>query len=137
MTLVILIVGFVVLIAPLNALIFRPLFRVIDDREAKIAGATRQARQLVDEATELTERYRGSIREAREAAELARQQQLEAARSEHGSITDDARAESESEIGRARQEIENSLVEARSSISRASEDLAKIAAERILGRALQ
>ena len=137
MTLMILIVGFVILIAPLNAMIFRPLFRVIEEREGKIEGATRQAQQLVNQANDLTEQYRGSIREAREEAEGARKQQLEAARSEHGSITDDAKAESEDEIGRARQEIENSLVEARSTIERASVDLAKVAAERILGRALQ
>lgn len=136
-TLVVLIIGFVILIAPLNAMIFRPLFRVIEDREAKIEGATRQARQFVARATELTDEYRGAIREAREAAEVARRQQLEAARSEHGSITGDAKAESDHEIGRARQEIENSLVEARSSLERASADLAKIAAERILGRALR
>lgn len=136
-TLGILIVGFVLLIAPLNAMIFRPLFRVIEEREAKIEGATRQARDLVAQATELTEQYRSSIREAREAAEGARKEQLEAARSEHGSITGDAKAESEIEIGRARQEIKNSLVEARSSLESASADLAKVAAERILGRALQ
>jgi len=136
-TLVILIVGFVLLIAPLNTLIFRPLFRVIDEREAKIEGATRQAQALVSQAGELTDQYRASIRAAREAAEGERKQQLEAARSEQGSITDDARAESDVEIGRAREEIESSLVEARSSLERASQDLAKVAAERILGRALQ
>ena len=136
-TLVILIIGFVILIAPLNAMIFRPLFQVLDDREAKIGGATEQAAKLVAQATELTEQYRGSIREAREAAEGARKQQLEAARSEHGAITGDAKAESEDEIGRARQEIERSLAEARVSLERASQDLAKVAAERILGRALQ
>jgi len=137
MTLVILIVGFVILIAPLNALIFRPLFRVIDEREAKIEGATRQAQSLVSQAGELTDRYRASIREAREAADGERKQQLEAARSEQGAITDDAKAESDVEIGRAREEIESSLVEARSSLERASQELAKVAAERILGRALQ
>lgn len=136
-TLVVLIVGFVILIAPLNAMIFRPLFRVIDEREAKIAGATRQAQALVSQTVELTHEYRAAIRAAREQAGGARKQQLEAARSEHGAITDDARAESEVEIGRARQEIENSLVEARGSLQRASEDLAKVAAERILGRALR
>lgn len=137
LTLVTLIVGFVILIAPINATIFRPLFRVLDERDAKIAGATRRAEGLVAQAAELTERYRGSIREAREAAEVARKQQLEAARSEYAVITGDARTESEDEIGRARQEIESSLAEARTALGRASQDLAKIAAERILGRSLQ
>ncbi len=136
-TLVILIIGFVILIAPINATIFRPLFRVLDERDAKIAGAIRQAEGLVARAAELTEQYRGAIREAREVAEVARKQQLEAARSEYAVITGDARTESEDEIGRARREIESSLAQARTTLERTSGDLAKIAAERILGRSLQ
>jgi len=136
-TLIVLIIGFVILIAPLNAMIFRPLFRVLDERDAKIAGATEEAGQLVTRAAELTEEYRGAIREAREAAEGARKQQLESARAEHASITGDARTESEGEISRARDEIEAGLVEARATLEATSRDLAKVAAERILGRPLQ
>ncbi|MCP4038033.1 MAG: ATP synthase F0 subunit B [bacterium] len=132
-----LIIGFVILIAPVNAMIFKPLFRVLDERDAKIAGATREAEQLVANAASLTEQYRGSIRQAREDAEVARKQQLEAARSEHGSITGDARAESEGEVARARTEIESSLADARATLEAASRDLATVAAERILGRPLQ
>jgi F-type H+-transporting ATPase subunit b len=136
-TLIVLMIGFVILIAPLNAMIFRPLFRVLDEREAKIAGATEEAGHLVTRATELTEDYRGAIREAREVAEGARKQQLESARAEHASITGDARTESEGEISRAREEIEVGLVEARATLEATSRDLAKVAAERILGRPLQ
>lgn len=135
--LVALIVGFIILIAPVNALIFRPLFRVLDEREAKIAGATNEASGLVERATELTDQYRGAIREAREEAEFARKQQLEAARSEHASITGDARSESEGEISRAREDIEGALSEARTTLEAESRDLAKVAAERILGRPMQ
>ncbi len=135
-TLLTLIVAFVILIFPLNAAIFQPLFRVMDERDAKISGATEEAKQLVAKAEELTAEYREGIRQAREEAEGARKEQLEAARSEHGSITGAARAESEDEVGRARTEIEASLSEARTTLETASRDLAKVAAERILGRSL-
>jgi len=134
--LVTLLVGFVLLIFPMNAGIFRPLFRVMDERDAKIAGATEEARQLVARADELTTDYRAGIRAAREEADAARKEQLEAARSEQASITGAARAESEDEVGRARSEIEASLDEARASLEASSRDLARVAAERILGRAL-
>lgn len=132
-----LIVAFVILIAPLNAMIFRPLFRVLDERDAKIAGATREAGALVDRATSLTDEYRGAIREARDAAEGVRKQQLESARSEHATITAEARSESDDEIARARQDIEGALAEARDTLQAASRDLARVAAERVLGRPLQ
>ena len=57
---------FFVLLIPLNKLIFRPLFGVIDERDSKIAGATRDAEQLVAKAEELTNEYRGKIRGARD-----------------------------------------------------------------------
>jgi len=135
-TLVILLVGFVLLIFPLNSMIFRPLFRVLDDRDAKIAGATKDAQGLVTKADELMNEYRDKIREAREDAATARREQIESARSEQTSITGDAKAEAEDEIGRARQEINESLAEARVTIKAASREVASVAAESILGRSL-
>ncbi|MCP3914191.1 MAG: hypothetical protein GY711_01405, partial [bacterium] len=76
------------------------------------------------------------VRAARDDAETGRKQQLEAARSEQNSITGAARAECEDEIVRARSEIEASLDEARTTLEAASRDLARVAAERILGRPL-
>lgn len=137
MTLGILLVFFVLLIFPLNAMIFRPLFRVLDDRDRKIAGATNDAQQLVTKASELMDDYRGKIREARDDAEVSRRQQLESARSEQASITGVAKAEAEVEIGRAREEIGASLAEARTAIEAASREVASVAAERILGRSLR
>lgn len=135
-TLVILLVGFVVLIFPLNSMIFRPLFRVLDDRDAKIAGATKDAQGLVTQADDLMNEYRGKIREARDDAATARREQIESARSEQTSITGDAKAEAEDEIRRARQEINESLAEARVTIKAASREVASVAAESILGRSL-
>lgn len=136
-TLVILLVFFVLLIFPLNSMIFRPLFRVLDDRESKIGGATSDAQELVAKSSELMDQYRGKIREARDDAEVRRRQQLESARAEQASITGDAKAEAESEIGRAREEIGESLAEARVTIEAASREVASVAAERILGRSLR
>lgn len=131
-----LLIGFVILIFPLNAAIFQPLFRVMDEREAKIAGATEEAKRLAAQANQLTSEYRDAIRGAREDADAARKEQLGAARSEQESITGAARSEAEDEIDRARSEIQESVVEARATLEAASRDLAKVAAERILGRSL-
>jgi F-type H+-transporting ATPase subunit b len=117
-------------------MIFRPLFRVLDDRDAKIAGATKDAQGLVTKADALMNEYRDKIREAREDAATARREQIESARSEQTSITGDAKAEAEDEIGRARQEINESLAEARVTIKAASREVASVAAESILGRSL-
>ncbi|MBW2274026.1 MAG: ATP synthase F0 subunit B [Deltaproteobacteria bacterium] len=134
--LVTLLVGFVLLIFPLNKVIFKPLFAVVDERNAKIEGARHRAAKLEQDADTAIKKYRGAIREAREDGESARRVRLESARSEQGSITGDARSEAEQEIARSRAEVAVSLEEARATLRGATEDLAQVAAERILGRTI-
>ena len=135
-TLVALLIAFVILIFPLNSMIFKPLFGVLDERASRIEGARRRAEKLEEEAAEVTSRYREAVRSAREEAEIARQAQLAEARSEQGSITADAKAEAEAEVKRARSEIAGSIDAARVSLEGSAEGLARSAAERILGRSL-
>lgn len=131
-----LLIGFLILIYPLNALIFKPLFGVLDEREERISGARRRADQLQREATEVLGRYEGEVREVREEAERERRGELERARGEHASIAGKARGEAETEIERARREIESSLEDAQAGLRASAEALAKEAASRILGRSL-
>jgi len=135
-TLIALLIAFVILIFPLNALVFRPLFGVLDERASRIEGARRRATTLEAEAAEVMNRYREEVRSAREESEVARQSQLAEARSEQSSITADAKAEAESEVVRAREEIAGSIDEARVSLEGTADGLARAAAERILGRPL-
>jgi F-type H+-transporting ATPase subunit b len=131
-----LLVIFVVLILPLNKLIFEPLFGVLDERREKIDGARDRAKRLEADAEESITRYRSSLREARGDAETARQSELGGARAEQTSITTEAKTEADTEIMRARGEIDASLEEARTTLRESSADLARVAAERILGRPL-
>jgi F-type H+-transporting ATPase subunit b len=134
--LVALLVAFVLLVFPLNNVIFKPLFKVVDERTAKIEGARHRASKLEQDAEAAIKKYRGAIREARDEAEAARRVRLEAARSEQGSITGEARSEAEQEIARSRAEVAASLDEARTTLRGAAEGLAQVAAERILGRTI-
>lgn len=133
----VLLCGFVLLVAPINALIFRPIFRVLDERHQKIEGARDRAQLIDEEASRAMARYRASVREARDEAESGRQFQLQDARCEQGSITSRAKQESDREVAHARSDLAASLEEARATLRTASEGLARQAAERILGRTLQ
>ena len=130
------IVAFVLLIYPLNQLIFKPIFQSLDERAARIEGARGRSTQLQTEADEVLERYESAIRTARGESEQARQGQLALAREEQASLTAQARGEAEGELERARGELGQSLEEARASLRSSAEDLAKAAAEQVLGRAL-
>lgn len=134
--LVVLVLAFAALVFPVNALIFKPLFRVLDEREARIEGARARAAEVQVEADALLERYREAIREVREEAERDRRGELEAARREHGSRSDQARADAQGVLEQGRSELDVWLGEARGELRQSAEPLAQLAAERVLGRGL-
>ena len=135
-TLWVMLIGFVVLIYPLNSLMFQPVFRALDARAERIAGARSRSEQLEEEADSVLERYESTIREARTEAVGKRQAQLGTAREEQAALAAAARGESEEELARARAELANSLEEARNTLRQSAEGLASAAAEQVLGRPL-
>jgi F-type H+-transporting ATPase subunit b len=131
-----LVILFAVLIFPVNALILKPIFRVLDAREEKITGTRQHADRLTSEADEVLQRYEQTVREVRQDAEQDRKQTLERARTEGAATTADVRGESKREVARAREEVAAALDEAREELRVRSEGLAKEVAARALGRVL-
>jgi F-type H+-transporting ATPase subunit b len=134
--LMLLVVFFAALVFPVNALILKPIFRVLDAREEKITGTRRHADRLTSEADEVLQRYEQTVREVRQDAEQDRKQTLEQARADGAATTADVRNESKREVARAREEVAAALDEAREELRVRSEGLAKEVAARALGRAL-
>jgi F-type H+-transporting ATPase subunit b len=131
-----LLVLFFVLIFPVNALIFRPVFRVFDEREERIEGTRRRAKKLAEDADEIVARYENAVREVREQAETDRRKRLEVARGEGGSEVAGARSAAEREIENARASIAVTLEATRTTLRGEAEALAREVAARVLGRAL-
>ncbi|HEY5656617.1 MAG TPA: ATP synthase F0 subunit B [Myxococcota bacterium] len=131
-----LIVLFCVLVIPVNQLLFKPLFRVLEERAERIDGARARAERLEREADEILARYERSVQEARQDAEAARRTQLERARATFLEDTGAVRAEAETEVARARRALAESLESARASLRAQARELAREAAARVLGRAV-
>lgn len=129
-------VGFLLMIIPANALIFKPLFRVLDERRERIEGARRRAEGLQREAEELLRQFETAVAEVRHEAERERRAQLSAARADHAAELLEARGRAERELTHARDELAGALAEARDGLRASAEDLAETAAARILGRSL-
>ena len=131
-----LIVLFVLLIFPVNKLLFHPIFRVLDERDARIEGARKRADEIGAQAEATLGRYRSAVRNAREEAESGRKQVLEEARREQAQLTGSVRSEAETEINRAREEVAGALNDARTQLREQAQELAREAATRVLGRSL-
>jgi F-type H+-transporting ATPase subunit b len=125
---------FVVFMFPLNALVFKPIFRALDERAARIAGARARADYISAEADRVLSRYQDSIRAARAEAESKRKSLVGEARVEHAQIAASARSAAERKVEQARESLKSTLEEARASLRDTTQELARTAAEQILGR---
>ncbi len=127
---------FLALIVPVNTLLFKPIFRVLEDREEKIVGTLKRAERIGVEAENTLSQYNTAIREVREKVEAERKRSFAEARDRGTEKTVEARSAAESEIERARNEVQGILEEARATLRTQAEELAEHAAERVLGRPL-
>ena len=132
----ILIVLFALLMVPVNAILFKPIFQVLDAREERTSGTRERAEQVMEEAEETLAGYERAVREARAESEQARKREAAAAREENATLIDAARAESESHLESARTELAAALEQSRQTLGGDARSLADEVASRVLGRAL-
>ena len=131
-----LILLFLVLIPFSNALVLKPLLRVLDERDARIGGTRAKADRMEHEAAEILARYERAVRDTRDEGERARRTLLTEVRSEVQREIRSARSDAETRLAGARGEIAASLESARGSLRGQAQDLARQAASQVLGRAL-
>jgi F-type H+-transporting ATPase subunit b len=131
-----LVVLFALLMFPVNALLFKPIFRVLDAREERTAGTRRRAEKVMKHADATLADYERAVREVRADSEQARKREASAAREENAIVIDEARADSERHLERARAELAAALEQSRQSLGANARGLADEAASRVLGRPL-
>ncbi len=132
----VLIVLFALLVYPVNAILFKPILRVLDAREERTVGTRARAEQVMGDAERTLADYERAVREVRAEAEQARKREAADARSENAKLVGAARAESERHLERAQTELAAELEQSRQTLRAAAEQLASEAAARVLGRAL-
>lgn len=132
----VMLIAFALLVFPLNALIFQPIFRALDARTARIDGARQRSEHLQREADSILERYEAAVRETRAEGEAARQIEIGRAREEQTALTSQAKQEAERQLESARADLTRSLESARAGLRASADELARAAAEQVLGRAL-
>ena len=129
------VIFFVLLLtAVLNRLLFKPLMRVMEERQRAISSARELAERSALEARRAAAEFDQKTGEAR--AELYRQmdEMRRTALDERAAIMARTRAEAESEIAAASAKLQAEADEARRRLSTDAETLGAAVAERILGR---
>ena len=118
----------------LDRLLFKPLLRVMHERERAITSARELAERSAAEARQATAEFDRKTGEAR--AELYKQMDAmrRTAMDERAAIMARTRAEAEAEIAAASARLQSEAEEAKRKLSAEAEALGAAVAERILGR---
>lgn len=134
--LIFLLVLFLVLVPLLNAVLFKPLLGVLEERGRRIEGARARAGELASRAAALAAQHEEAVQAVRQAAHQERARFVDEARRAHQGAIGEARSQAEHRLVETRAEIGTALEAARAELRGAATALAREVAERLLGRSL-
>ena len=133
-SLVLVLILFIFFVFLLNRLLFRPIGRVLDQRQNLTEGSAneaRAARRIYE--TRLAE-YEATIRKARAESYKQSEQERAVALEERRRVLDEAKQNAHEQIDRAKQEIEKQVTQARSALESESRQIAENISRTVLGR---
>jgi F-type H+-transporting ATPase subunit b len=114
--------------------LFRPVLRLLDERQARIEGTRKLAQELREKAMEATRQYEALLKEARaQGAELKLSLRQEGQRLER-ELVDEVRRETEAQLVAGKAELQAEMERAAAELEREVAALSRAAAARLLGR---
>ncbi|RMG96568.1 MAG: hypothetical protein D6708_02260 [Candidatus Dadabacteria bacterium] len=133
-TLVIQLVNFLLLMVLLDRLLFRPMLRVLQERQARTEGRRQKAQTLEAEAEAIWSDYQAKIQAAKADADRIRTQLVQQAEAQRQKLLADAEAEAQSQLAKIRAQVQAEAAEARKTLESEARALAQELAERLLER---
>ncbi len=127
-------ISILLLIFILNATLFRPINKVLEDREKMSGGTSHEAKDLIKEYDRKVMLYEDGIRNARHEAYQHAELQRRAALADREDLMAQAKAEATAQIEVAKQEIGNQVTGARTSLEKEALAMAAKVSSSILHR---
>lgn len=125
---------FIILVFVLNRILFRPIGRVLDERQTLTEGAGNEARAARRTYEARLAEYEATIRQTRAESYKRSEQERAAAVAERRRLIDEAKLHAHEQIERAKQEIEQQVALARATLESESRQIAERISRTVLGR---
>ena len=130
------IINFCLLMAILNFFLYRPIRKIIAERQ-RVFAESRDTMESVDrEVREKEASYEARLQEAKVEAALRKADALKQASAEESVLLENARAKAAATLGAIREEVARESAEARSLLKKQAESLSGDICAKILGRSL-
>lgn len=120
----------------LNQILFKPIGKVLDERESLTDGAAAEARAAARQYQSRLANYEETIRQARAESYRKIEEQRKAALDERQKLIDAARAQAEVEIAKGREQIAGEAAVARTQLESEARQIAEQISRTVLGRAV-
>ncbi len=133
-SLVFILVLFILFVFVMNRLLFKPVSRVLDERQTLTEGATNEARAAVRRYQAKLADYESSIRQARAESYKKLEQDRAAALEGRRRVIEAAKQETTGKIDQAKSEIERQAEAARVALESESRQIAETISRTVLGR---
>lgn len=135
-SLIFVLVIFLFLVFVLNRILFRPIGRVLDERQTLIEGAANEARAARRTYEARLAEYESTIRQARAESYKRSEQERAVAVEERRHLIDESKQHAHEQIERAKQEIEQQVAQARKSLESETRQIAERISRTVLGRSV-
>src|SRR5215475_3582798 len=133
-SLVVVLLLFMLTVFILNRLLFRPVGRVLDERESRVRGDRNEARAATRNSERRLSEYESAIRQARADAYRRIEQTRAGALEERQKIVDEAKEKAARQIDGARGEVRKQVASAREQLGSEARQIADRISRALLGR---
>ena len=133
-SLVLVLIVFIIFVFVVNRILFRPVSRVLDERQTLTEGSANEARAARRRYEARLAEYEASIRQARAESYRRAEQERAAALDERRRLIDEAKQRAREQIEGARQEITRQAVQARAALESETREIALRVSQTVLGR---
>lgn len=133
-SLIVVLILFLIFAFVLNRLLFKPVSRVLDERESLTVGATAEARAATRQYQSQLADYEASIRQARAESYRQSEQQRAQALEQRQRLIEEAKQQAAEEIESAKTDIAGQAARARAALDADSRQIAEQISRTVLGR---
>jgi F-type H+-transporting ATPase subunit b len=133
---VIQLINFLVLLAILNVFLFKPIRKVLADREGELAGAKEKVAAVDREVQEKIALYETRLKEVKATASGDRELLKKEAQAEEAAILEKARMEATDSLATIKNKVAGEAAAARELLREQARSLSLEICEKVLGRSL-
>jgi F-type H+-transporting ATPase subunit b len=133
-TLVVQLINFLVLIWILNRLLFRPIFRIMQDRQDTVDQARARFRNLKDEVESKSQKIEAELRKARAKASEDGQQIKSEASAQAKELIEASQAKAQEHVASVEAEVQRQAADVRTSLDQYRDAIVEMVTMKVMGR---